>query len=1208
MTPSSRPGQSGIKGTDLGIILLLALIAAAPLWGPGLVNTRAGGDSPFLLQRTLDMAENLRHGALPARWMAHGAYDLGIPFFNHYAALPYYISGGLTALGIPPLIAIQGTQTLGLVLSGLTMALWAHRIHKTRYGVIVSVTAYLFAPFHLVNLYVRGDSLSEFYAFIIYPLILWAIDRLADREVPGSNRFPSILIAGLAYGALILTHNVSLLIFSPFAFLYALLRLRPRHLTLRAGTRAILLTLSPFILGMTLTAWFWIPALVEVQYGQLGAAFTEGYFHYSRHFRGLNLIQPRLAFEYAVPGRTEEAGAFATGLIQAALALLGCGLGLLWTIKGRDQDPGANPHPITLGYPVFGFLLATLMITPLSKPLWSHLPLLETTQFPWRFLSIQAVFTAILAGFLIPPIDRGSTRTEHQRIVRGALTVLACAAIVLSAMVNLHPDRLRIEEDITWDTLLLYETFTGNIGTTIRYEYLPKNVVPRLYISESVIDGLGTVRVDGEGTVEAIQLSRTPVSRRWHVDLGTEQAGVVFPINAWPGWRASVGDKRIPVNPLEGSGRLSLALPAGDHDVEIRLGPTPLRAWSMALSILMWLATIITLTVTERASTSPTIDLRLLGQRPSIVVILVVGTALSIGLPAVFHGDVSLQMQVFDFEAMPYPHDGPVDFGPTALTAVDPIPETLEAGSALIVPLRFDVDTGTEISGMLRLVSPAEPRHGVPYRLAETPFILGCGEESKGRIIAKTESSCEISIRPQLTAPDDLSRGLTLIQLTLEDQHGELRGRTPQGRTMGPLYLGAIKVRQGPSLADNAPVLGQFDELTLHEVDLTQPDPTNVHLTMRWSTAGTPRNWSLSVRLLDVEGRLIAQHDQQPGYGYLPTSLWRAGEQVTDQAFLHIPEGLAPGRYTLRIITYLQATMAGGGEHDVPITLSQPTLYDLRDACCEQTRKGRTILCQAEGVALISAKRPPTITQGDNLALRAEWNALEQPTADIKARWSLIAADGKSAAEVEGPLSPGSEPSQWPRHTWVETPVTLPLPPQIEPGEYTLQLSLIDEDQNLTTCTIPQGLSIEERPRVFEAPDLASPRQARFGDQIQLLGYEHVLNADETLRLTLWWKALAEPVKDYKRFVHLYDAQTHTMIAQDDAMPRAWTYPTSWWAAGEVVSETVTLDIDGAPPGTYPLAVGWYDPETMDRLPALDASGTRQPDDRLILNTMTLRR
>jgi len=1179
----------------------------------------------------MDMAENLRHGAVPARWMAHAAYDLGYPFFNHYAALPYYVSGGLTALGLSPLIAIQATQTLGLVLSGLTMVLWARRIHRTRVGVVLSVAAYIFAPFHLVNLYVRGDSLSEFYAFVWYPLILWSLDRLADQRTDGDWAFRRIVTASLAYGGLILTHNVSLLIFSPFALLYALLRLRPQHLTWRTGIRTLLTAASPFVLGMVLTAWFWVPALVEVTYGQLGDAFTEGYFHYSRHFRGLNLIQPHLAFDYSVSGQVEGAGAFATGLVQAGLALLGSVLIVLRTIKSRATDPRSAPPPIAAGYLLLGLFVSTLMITPLSEPLWAHLPLLATTQFPWRFLSIQALFTAILTGAIVPLLA-GEPTHPRQRSIRRILGIVLCVMIAASGMLHLRPDRLRIDEDIDWDTLLLYETFTGNIGTTIRYEYLPANVVPRLYISESVIDGMGAVEVDGDAKVEAVQVKRTPTLRRWHVELDRGPARVVFPLHAWPGWRAWIDDVRTPVAPLEGSGRLSLTLPAGEHEVELKLGPTPVRAWSMGLSGLAGLAASVTLIVRQpsRSETGTNVSpkqpsdqgrprgrrsrsLRVRGLGTSFEgLTLALGALLAIGLPLAFHRDTEMLMRVFDFETMPYPHAGPVDFGPAALTEAAPIPETVKPGSGLIVPLHFDVNADAALTGTLRLVSPAEPRHGVPYRLAETQFTLACGEGDEAVPDTEADTTCNVAPAPHLTMPANLSRGLYLLQLTLEDSQGERRGQTAQDRTMGTLYVDAVRVRQGPPIDTDTSILGKFDELALHNVDLAQPDPTTVHLTMTWSTPGTPRNWSMSVRLINAEGQLIAQHDQQPGYGYLPTSLWNTGERMTDQVFMQVPEGLAPGKYTLRVITYLRSTMAGGGEHDIPVELNRPTLYDLRDACCEQTRKGRTILCQAAGIALIAAERPEAITQGDNLTLSAEWNAVETPTADLMARWALVAPDGRVRAESEGPLAPGSEPTTWPRHTWVEKPVTVPLPAQLEPGDYTLQLTLAANSQDLATCTMPQDLTVTPRPRVFAVPEIPNRTHARFGDQIALLGYDLTPDRprqgrDTTLQLTLWWRARTEPATDYKRFVHLYAPHGETIVAQDDAMPRAWTYPTSWWAAGEVVSETVTLDISGTDPNTYHLAVGWYDPATMDRLPALDGTGTRQPSDRILLDTVTLR-
>jgi hypothetical protein len=65
-------------------------------------------------------------------------------------------------------------------------------------------------------------------------------------------------------------------------------------------------------------------------------------------------------------------------------------------------------------------------------------------------------------------------------------------------------------------------------------------------------------------------------------------------------------------------------------------------------------------------------------------------------------------------------------------------------------------------------------------------------------------------------------------------------------------------------------------------------------------------------------------------------------------------------------------------------------------------------------------------------------------------------------------------------------------------------------------------------------------------------------------------------------------------------MPRAGAYPTSRWALGEVVDETITLSIAEVPPGEYRLAVGLYriEDDSYPRLPAVDGAGSVVADGR----------
>ena len=183
----SETHQSAKKGHIwLFLALFSAALAAIPqLTTLGLVGTRGGGDSPFLLMRTYEMAEGLRAGQFPVRWMGRAAYGLGYPFFSFYAALPYYLAALLYLGGGSILWSIKLTQLIGFLAAAAGMYGLARRWLREPTAAALTAIAYTFAPFHLVNAYVRGDSLSEFYAFVWYPLILLSLHRLFERPSAG---------------------------------------------------------------------------------------------------------------------------------------------------------------------------------------------------------------------------------------------------------------------------------------------------------------------------------------------------------------------------------------------------------------------------------------------------------------------------------------------------------------------------------------------------------------------------------------------------------------------------------------------------------------------------------------------------------------------------------------------------------------------------------------------------------------------------------------------------------------------------------------------------------------------------------------------------------------------------------------------------------------------------------------------------------------
>ena len=1080
------------------LLLAVALAASVPLWGPGIVNTRGGGDSPFLLQRVHQMAANLRAGVFPVRWMPDAAYGLGYPFFSYYAALPYYLAGLLVVIGLDILTAIKITQTLGFLAAALAMYGWMRRLTAHRWGAWLGAVAYTVAPFHLVNVYVRGDSLSEFYAFIFYPLILWALDLPEGRSLRRAG-------IALAYAGLLLTHNISAFIFTPFVLLYVLIRRRPDWRTLG--------DLSALGLGLLLSAWFWLPALAESPLAQLGTV-TQGYFHYTNHFRARNLVQDCFFFDYSLssPGRTP----FAMGLPQAVGAAVGglvllvrlatarigrpAGAGLAPAPNGQPQGGqpvGAGLAPARWGQPhggqpqglplqapapsapiylLLGLVISTLMITPLSKPLWVHLPLLPMVQFPWRFLSAQALFAAAALGMIPHP-------TPSPRRRQGWGETLCGLILAVAVLAPLRPDRLPIgPEDVTRERLLLYELFTSNIGTTIRHEYLYRAVVPRPFTSDAVIEPDAPPRaipLDG-ARLEAEPVESAPTRQVWRV--AGEGGGIAFPLLYWPGWRARVDGEPVDVGPVEGSGYLALQVPPGEHTVVLYLGRTPVRALAEGVSLaaalgvavvaagrhlvprrralLYALCILVALTPSLNFGFSahsllhePLVASTALKRRSFFVAAALppqrkMSSLGSLALPEA-DGEGMKASLTMDFIQMPYLHPNPqgVRFegrdGWAELLWYTLPDDTPSPGDALTVTVKLEASFPATVT--LALVSPASVRQDL------TPL---------------AEVTCNFHLCP-LTVPADTPRGLYLLRLRVFGPQGELSARTPAGAEMGTLYLAPVRVTAGPPLPAETAVLHPFGpEIRLYGATVAQAAPDRLDVRLVWGARyPIAANYGISLRLRDARGQEVQVMDTQPGYGFLPTSLWRPGEMVTDRYEFPLPADLPQDEeYTLHVVLYRFPSLQAVGERPVgPFTVPLKTPYE------------------------------------------------EKPA-----------------------------------------------------------------------------------PRQFTVPPIPHPMAVTFGGEIRLLGYD-VEQAKDRLHLTLYWQALTAPRGDYTRFVHLFDPAKGTLVAQNDSPPRGGKYPTSWWVAEEVVTETVTLPLEGVPPGAYRLAVGLYD-ATVTRLPAVGPDGQPVPD------------
>ncbi len=249
---------------------------------------------------------------------------------------------------------------------------------------------------------------------------------------------------------------------------------------------------------------------------------------------------------------------------------------------------------------------------------------------------------------------------------------------------------------------------------------------------------------------------------------------------------------------------------------------------------------------------------------------------------------------------------------------------------------------------------------------------------------------------------------------------------------------------------------------------------------------------------------------------------------------------------------------------------------------------------------------PNQVNQAEQVGLILRWGANEKPDKEYKACIQLLNNNG-GVSQSDCSAIPDSWPTtEWQDNEVVRADFDLRIDPILEPGNYSLKLILFNTDQEVGESLILGNLVVGARPQINEIQVNPIPADAEWEDLITLRGNE-TNQSGGFLQLTLHWQAMKHIDRSYKYFVHLVDLDSGRVAAQIDAIPRNWTYPTDSWGENEIVVDTVEIPLSDINPGIYRLQVGFYDPETGERLYAKSASGQPYTNNAVILTDIELR-
>jgi len=529
------------------IILILSFFIIRPLFTPGYFPMH----DDTQIARVVVMGRALRQGQFPVRWVSDLGYGYGYPIFNFYGPLPYYIGGFLYALGLSGLLATKIMMGIGLVGAGLAMYFTLSEIVGVLGG-ILGATLYMLAPYHAVQAYVRG-SVGEYYALIFLPLIFLGLWRVCTRK----HGISGVLLGSFGIAGLIVSHAI--LGYAGVLFIGIILLLYATYFFRKVITGdKIKKIFFLFMLGLGLSAFFWLPAITEMRYTNVASQITN-----TANFRD-HFVCPIQLWDsvWGYGGSSKgclDGLSFKVGkihLLIGLVVLLGIIFGFIRNIRGKYIS----------GIGLSILLLSCFFMLSVSQPVWQVLPLFAYVQYPWRFLTFAIFGVSLIASQIV-------------YLPTSKLLRVVCVGICIIGVVFVEAKRFvpqytynRPAADFETDIDIRYR------ASKISDEYLPGDVLRPKEAQNVVRD---TIAKSDFYTVEIMEISDTYKKIAFHANGDTRAR-----INTayFPGWHYVVNVDDI--TPAIDHGLPTIPIPSGYSVMQMRFTDTPVRTIGNVISLL----------------------------------------------------------------------------------------------------------------------------------------------------------------------------------------------------------------------------------------------------------------------------------------------------------------------------------------------------------------------------------------------------------------------------------------------------------------------------------------------------------------------------------------------------------------------------------------------------------------------------------------------
>lgn len=547
----------------ISAVIILSVFIVKPFFQSGLFTIHDNTQ----VERVFEMSKSLKDGMFPVRWVSDLGYGYGYPIFNFYAPFAYYLGALLVLGGLNIVLATKVVMILGVVLGGIFMYMLASELWG-KLGGIISSLFYLYAPYHAVNVYVRGD-LAEFWAYSFIPLVFYGL--LAAYK---KRKWRYSILAAVSFAFLIISHNLSAMMITPVILAFILLL----FFLSKKKKEEYLFIFAPLLIGLILSSFYWIPVFLEMKYTNVISQVGGGADFRNHFICPIQLWDSPWGYGGSAPGCVDGLS-LKVGKLHLVLVLFSIGSIAFFSKKFKEH----KEKIILASFIVMAFFASMVLSLEMSRPLWELAKPMAFFQYPWRFLLGMSFFSSLLIGVLF---SSGMPLLKMRKV--SIIAVSGLVILLIFAYSKNFVPQFKLKYPVSY-----YQSYSHLAWNTslISSEYMPKGFskpdsilnLPDQNMKFKADKELGRINIT-ELKSGYLKAETNPDNSLISANTNLEKMKVHVNLAYFPGWKLYIDGLQTEFRKTNQG--MEFDLEKGRHLIELRFEETTVERLSNYLSLL----------------------------------------------------------------------------------------------------------------------------------------------------------------------------------------------------------------------------------------------------------------------------------------------------------------------------------------------------------------------------------------------------------------------------------------------------------------------------------------------------------------------------------------------------------------------------------------------------------------------------------------------